>query len=147
MYWKQIIIHRLSPTPLLISSVKEYDMKLLVTILSSKTVAATLQWSPKVYGHVVLWAEIGKLSGLAVLLRRLKRVFYAEGSKLTQSLSQCRAKSYEPEMKGASLPSITFMLKICSLTYVEIFHAISIQLYLTFKTFFKKSVVCNFFKS
>ena len=39
-----------------------------------------------------------------------------------------------------------FIFKICSVTYVEIFHASSIELYLTFKTLFKKSVVCNFFK-
>ena len=40
-----------------------------------------------------------------------------------------------------------FILKICSVTYIEIFHASSVQLYLTFKAFFKKSVVYNFFKS
>ena len=41
-------------------------------------------------------------------LRRLERVFTSRGigSELTQPQSQCRAKSNEPEMKGASLLSI-----------------------------------------
>ena len=51
-------------------------------------------------------------------------------------LKRFRLKSFYVEMKGASLLSI-FILRICSVTYNEIFHASSIQLYLTFKTFLK----------
>ena len=60
-------------------------------------------------------------SGKYFVLRRLKRVFKLRGggggeigSELMQSQSQCRAKSNEPEMKGASLLSIIYLKNLLS---------------------------------
>ena len=79
----------------------------------------------------------------SIRLKRLESFLRREeiGSKLTQS------QSHRTNRKSKVQVCYHFILKISSVTYVEIFQASSIQFYLTFKAFLKESVECNFFKS
>ena len=84
---------------------------------------------------------------LSYNLRRLERVFTLRGDWFRVNAIPITMLREIERTGNERQVYYQFILKICSVTYVEIFHASSIQLYLTFKTFLKKSVVCNFFKS